>query len=710
MNDAVSMYLRALADHAHPEGGWGYSPGQTPQIEPTCFALLALDLERDRHRALLDKGLAFLDRCAAPDGSYRLAHGRAEAIWPTALVLFTKHLLQRNELQNSPLSPPGRGAGGEGPSLQATASFLLGVKGKVPDSQEAGELHDIDIKINGWPWAEDNFAWVEPTAWACLALRCFGAGDQPRVQEGLRLLLDRAMDEGGINYGNRRILGRMTEPMPGPTALMLLALQPEPGSNPPTQGQGRSIPPLPAAEGEGRGDRTFPPLPPTGGEGRGEGGIATPRGDSALPPRVAAAVQYLLKQVDTGDVDYLCWAKLTLELYPDEPGVREALSRLDDLILAANRHRQETPYLRPALLRLALSALALGSGRRNPFRLPAAPPTSVKLTPADVTRKRSLGQRFGAWFRGLAVKAAGQMRPLPNFSGVHIARADDYNANLADILHKQFEHFRAHVPLQGKRVVLKPNLVEWHRDKVINTNPQVVAAVIELCRREGAGEIIVAEGPGHCRNVEYLVAASGLGEVLARHGVPFVDLNHDEPVKTPNMGRLTGLEYLYLSRTIATAEVVISLPKLKTHHWAGATLSLKNLFGTLPGICYGWPKNELHWRGIDNSIVDIALTRTPELAIVDGIVAMEGDGPLNGTAKPFGALIMGHDLVALDATCCRLMMLDPEKIGYLVLGHMKKLGRMNEAEIPQLGEPIAALAQPFATVPHLDRMRLKRSA
>ena len=91
------------------------------------------------------------------------------------------------------------------------------------------------------------------------------------------------------------------------------------------------------------------------------------------------------------------------------------------------------------------------------------------------------------------------------------------------------------------------------------------------------------------------------------------------------------------------------MPKLKTHHWAGATLSLKNLFGTLPGICYGWPKNELHWRGIDNSIVDIALTRTPDLAIVDAVVGMEGDGPINGTPKPFGALVMGCDPLAVDA-------------------------------------------------------------
>jgi uncharacterized protein (DUF362 family) len=259
-------------------------------------------------------------------------------------------------------------------------------------------------------------------------------------------------------------------------------------------------------------------------------------------------------------------------------------------------------------------------------------------------------------------------------------------------------------------VVLKPNLVEYHRDKVINTHPHVVAAVIELCRREGAAEVIVAEGPGHWRNVEYLVAASGLGDVLRHNRVPFVDLNHDEPVQRLNLGRLTRLEHLYLARTVAEAEVLISLPKLKTHHWAVATLSLKNLFGTLPGICYGWPKNELHWRGIDNSIVDIAATRTPDLAVVDGIIGMEGDGPLNGTPKASGVLVMGADLVAVDATCCRLMQLDPARVGYLVLANRKKVGLLAEGQIEQLGETIAGRAQPFETVPHFRALWTGRSA
>ena len=69
---------------------------------------------------------------------------------------------------------------------------------------------------------------------------------------------------------------------------------------------------------------------------------------------------------------------------------------------------------------------------------------------------------------------------------------------------------------------------------------------------------------------------------------------------------------------------------MKTHHWAGVTLSLKNLFGTLPGLVYGWPKNDLHWAGIEQSILDIAGAVRPAYSIIDGIVGMEGNGPISG--------------------------------------------------------------------------------
>jgi uncharacterized protein (DUF362 family) len=633
--------LDSLAEQVHSEGGWGYAHRQAAHLEPTRLALLALSLEAERYSEVISRGRLFLETCAATDGSYRLAKGRKEAVWPTALVLFVKTVL---------------GAARSG--VEKSAARLLSLRGRQPDSA-SGDMHDIDVRLVGWPWAEGNFSWAEPTAWACLALRRASYGNHPRVTEGLRLLLDRASDLGGINNGNRRILGRATEPIPSPSALMVLAVQ----------GQADS-------------------------------------------PRVAATLKYLEEHSGISeDLEHLSWSKLALDAYRDMRDVAEILPRLDERILAARQARADTYWVRPAPLRDALSALALATSRTNFFRLSG--PENNREEPRLVgpaSRRRSWRERVGSLFRGMAIKAAGQFRQPPPQSAVHIASETDYNADLAGLLLRQYDSYRAQVPFAGKRVVLKPNLVEYHLDKVINTHPHLVAAAIELCRREGAAEVIVAEGPGHWRNVEYLVSASGLGDVLRHYKVPFVDLNHDEPVQMLNLGRLTGLEYLYLSRTVASAEVLISLPKLKTHHWAGTTLSLKNMFGTLPGICYGWPKNELHWRGIDNSIVDIALTRTPDLAIVDGIIGMEGDGPLNGTARPLGAIIMGNDPLAVDASCCRLMHMNPEKMASLVLGYQKKLGRLHEAEIQQLGERIDALAQPFETVPHFREFCLGKSA
>jgi uncharacterized protein (DUF362 family) len=635
-------YREALAAQACPGGGWGYAPGQPAHLEPTCLALLALAADRERFATPIRDGLAWLRQCAAGDGTYRLARGREEAVWPTALVLFTQTILDDAEADR-----------------RATTAALLGMRGRESPDTTKDEVNDIDQGLIGWPWAANNFSWVEPTAWACLALRRSGQGGHPRVREGLKLLLDRNLPGGGINYGNRRIFGISLDPIPTPTALMLIALQGKPGH-----------------------------------------------------PEIGRALDYLSGPALAGDDgENLCWARLALDAHRDHPGVSAACDRLQERIEAAAQARTEVEWVRPAPVRAALTALALAVDHHHPFRLPAEEEQSAPLEPRPLElRRRPLGERVRSVLQGVVIKASAQLRPLEPMAPVHIAPAGDYNADLADVVQRQYEHFRSRVPLAGKRVVLKPNLVEYHRDKVINTHPHVVAAVIELCRREGAAEVVVAEGPGHWRNVEYLVAASGLGDVLRHYKVPFIDLNHDEPIKRLNLGRLTGLEHLYLAQTIACADVVVSLPKLKTHHWAVATLSLKNLFGTLPGICYGWPKNELHWRGIDNSIIDIAMTRTPDLTIVDGIIGMEGDGPLNGTPKPMGVLVMGTDLVAVDATCCRLMRLDADRVPYLVLGSRKKLGLLAEKRIEQLGETISGRAQPFDTVPYFQPLWTGRSA
>src|SRR5262249_34063338 len=87
--------LEIVASQAHGEGGWSYTAGQAPHPEPTCLALLALSRQPERFGAVRERGLAFLDRCAAPDGTYRPVRGRVEAAWPTALVLLVQAVLGR---------------------------------------------------------------------------------------------------------------------------------------------------------------------------------------------------------------------------------------------------------------------------------------------------------------------------------------------------------------------------------------------------------------------------------------------------------------------------------------------------------------------------------------------------------------------------------------------------------------------------------------
>jgi len=281
-------------------------------------------------------------------------------------------------------------------------------------------------------------------------------------------------------------------------------------------------------------------------------------------------------------------------------------------------------------------------------------------------------------------------------SKVAILGARSYEHPLIDTVLQGIGLFPLDV--RGKRVLLKPNLVEFDPQGVINTHPVVVAAAIEAFRRLGAREVLVAEGPGHRRDNEYLLQASGLQSVLRDHRTRYVDLNTDDVKPLTLQSQFTRLRRLYFPESVLKADLVVSMPKLKTHHWAGVTLSMKNMFGTIPGSIYGWPKNALHWAGIDESIVDINSTLTmPRFAIVDGIVGMEGNGPIQGAPRPAGVLIFGEDLVAVDATATRLMKIDPARVRYLrIAGEF--LGHLERERIRQTGEPVERFAQDFQVI------------
>ncbi len=301
------------------------------------------------------------------------------------------------------------------------------------------------------------------------------------------------------------------------------------------------------------------------------------------------------------------------------------------------------------------------------------------------------------------IRWTGEAYRKPKQSRVAVLSADRYGERLEAKVLEGLALFALEV--KDKNVVLKPNLVEYDPQGVINTHPLLIAATVSAMRTLGAASVSVAEGPGHRRDNEYMLTASGLWNVLRDFDVAYVDLNHDRTRAVKLATHFTNFGTLQLPETILDADLLVSMPKMKTHHWAGATLSMKNLFGIMPGSVYGWPKNPLHYAGLEQSIVDInGAISGARFAIVDGIVGMEGNGPIQGTAKNSAVLVFGDDFVAVDATCARLMKLDPLKMGYLS-DAAEFLGNVERNAIRQLGEDPAGLEQDFEVLERFKQLK-----
>jgi uncharacterized protein (DUF362 family) len=319
-----------------------------------------------------------------------------------------------------------------------------------------------------------------------------------------------------------------------------------------------------------------------------------------------------------------------------------------------------------------------------------------------LTRRQLLTGSAGLFAAGCGI----QQRPMTP-SSVSIVKAPAYDQSVYDIVRRLVT---AHVgDVRGKRILLKPNLVEFEPGSCINTHPILVHAAYEAFQALGAAHVTIAEGPGHRRNTLDLADAAGYFHTVPGFEDKFVDLNLDEVTRVRPEKQFSRINKLYLPNSVLGADLLVSMPKLKTHHWAGATLSMKNLFGTVPSGIYGWPKNVLHWAGIDESIADLHGAYPRQFAIVDGIIGMEGNGPIQGTPKHAGVLVAGTDPAAVDSTCCRIMKIDPLQIQYLRLTAGRPNTHITESNILQIGETIESVATPFELIPEFRRIRLENS-
>jgi len=295
---------------------------------------------------------------------------------------------------------------------------------------------------------------------------------------------------------------------------------------------------------------------------------------------------------------------------------------------------------------------------------------------------------------------------MPQHAEAFVAKVDHYQLDIADVITRGIRELGVSPEeLKGKRILLKPNLVETASGAPhINTHPLVLRGAVEAFLNLGASMVMVAEGPGHRRDTLAVYEESGLADVLTEDRIPFHDLNYITGYELSNAGRQSSMRTLTFPGLFQEVDWIVSVAKMKTHHWAGVTLSMKNLFGVMPGIYYGWPKNVLHQAGIENSILDINATLKPHFAIVDGIVGMEGDGPIMGDPKHVGVLVMGRNLAAVDATCCRIMGIDPYRVSYLERAD-NWLGPISETAIQQRGEAIASVQTNFSLIEQIPAHR-----
>lgn len=290
----------------------------------------------------------------------------------------------------------------------------------------------------------------------------------------------------------------------------------------------------------------------------------------------------------------------------------------------------------------------------------------------------------------------------PERSRVAVLPATEYSQKLAEVLWEGLKLFNLNVA--GKSILLKPNLVDYIPGAPINTHPLLIAAAVECFRRLGAKRVIVAEGPGHQRDTQLVLQMSGLAQHLREQWIPFVDLNRDDVSKVRLRADYSRLTSPWLPRTLLRADFIVSMPKVKTHHWSGVTLSMKNMFGVVPGVKYGWPKNLLHWRGIQQCIVDLVATVPIHFVIADAIVCMEGNGPLVGTARRLERIVLADDPVAADATCARLMGLLPNRVPHIAES-ARFLGNSAPERIVQLASQIVSPPVPFETVREFEHLR-----
>ena len=250
----------------------------------------------------------------------------------------------------------------------------------------------------------------------------------------------------------------------------------------------------------------------------------------------------------------------------------------------------------------------------------------------------------------------------------------------------------------GAKVLLKPNLLSARLpEEGVDTNPEVVRAVVRLVKEAGASSIDIGDSPGGYRkNTDEVFEMSGMKRLAEEEGVGIVKFNSSR-----------NIDGFPVSRHVLDADCVISIPKFKTHGITTLTAGVKNMFGALTGLykarCHSKAPREEDFAKILAKVYAIA---RPDLTVLDAVVAMEGDGPSGGDLRSTGFVMASSDAVAIDAVLAKLVGLEPLDLAVTKTCYEDGLGEADLAKIELAGDSIDSFMMPDFKLPQTKILKM----
>jgi len=254
----------------------------------------------------------------------------------------------------------------------------------------------------------------------------------------------------------------------------------------------------------------------------------------------------------------------------------------------------------------------------------------------------------------------------------------------------------------GQTVLIKPNLLTSRSpDRAVTTHPEVVRVLIHLVREQGA-DPSVGDSPANVMKTEKVWAETGILGVCREEDVPLLNFEESGSCQF----EAGGFSFT-VAKPVVETDVLLSVPKVKTHVLTTLTAAVKNMYGTIPGF----QKTGLHKtcprpETFGKLLAALYSKVRPHLSIADGVVGMEGDGPSGGDPVRLGLLAASSDAVAMDAILCRLLRIDPRSVPYLDPLREGGLGETDPEKIEVLGCSTEELAPESFRVPGTLRSRL----